>query len=730
MRKLLLLTLASLTAACAPDGEHPVEVHHQSATVLCGTVERGVSGSIADTTITQGTPTATAGSSSNLWTGTTSSGLAQSLIRADLSWVPAGATVTSARLSLYVSSPTATTVRVHRVTSAWDEATTSWTSFAGAYDATTATSFATGIWGTRVVDVTALVQTWVDGDANHGLLLEEDAGYRTGYGASENTNAARRPVLEVCFEEPPAVPLSCGDGVLDEGEECDDGNADDTDGCLVTCVAARCGDGVTWAGVEACDDGNAVSTDGCVSCTLATCGDGVVRAGVEECDDGNTDDTDACLTGCLAARCGDGVLQAGVEACDDGNDDNSDECPASCQPATCGDGYVRAGLEECDDGNLASSDGCNASCVVEYCGDGIVQSFESCEDGNTIDGDGCDNDCTLSISFVTVPPQLVSGALECSSDFSTTGRKIAVDAGGAVYVAMSCGGNAYVAASLDGGVSFGAPVALGIGSVGEIAVAGGGAGVVFVGVTTTNGAGGLSFTRSLDGGATWATPVVLDTNISNNRLGLAVSGNAVYLVVKSWIAGTPLRLWRNFAGGEGSFAVTDVMLPTSYFDVSVDPATGDVWLSANYPGSLQVRQSVDGGATFGPTFVPPGTMPYGDWTIGGGFLMTAGYGSGLVYRIPLSAPATSSSATGLPYLPDTRVRAISATPGGDAFIVSQRSNGAIQLDRLYDGASAVSSAITIAATGSSPGVVALPDDLGAAVVYQSGTGVYVSVQAY
>ncbi|MCA9656707.1 MAG: DUF4215 domain-containing protein, partial [Myxococcales bacterium] len=42
----------------------------------------------------------------------------------------------------------------------------------------------------------------------------------------------------------------CGDGVVAAGEECDDGNADNTDACLSTCVLARCGDGVVQAGVE------------------------------------------------------------------------------------------------------------------------------------------------------------------------------------------------------------------------------------------------------------------------------------------------------------------------------------------------------------------------------------------------------------------------------------------------------------------------------------------------
>jgi cysteine-rich repeat protein len=52
-------------------------------------------------------------------------------------------------------------------------------------------------------------------------------------------------------------------------------------------------------------------TDACTnSCTSARCGDGVTRAGVEQCDDGNSDTTDACTS----ARCGDGVTRAGISS--------------------------------------------------------------------------------------------------------------------------------------------------------------------------------------------------------------------------------------------------------------------------------------------------------------------------------------------------------------------------------------------------------------------------------
>jgi cysteine-rich repeat protein len=123
----------------------------------------------------------------------------------------------------------------------------------------------------------------------------------------------------------------CGDGTMDEGEECDDGNIDDTDACLTACVLASCGDGFVQLDVEACDDGDDDDTDECLStCAVASCGDGAVQADVEACDDGNDVETDACLSTCEAAKCGDSVVQEGVEACDDGNLVELDTCSNSC----------------------------------------------------------------------------------------------------------------------------------------------------------------------------------------------------------------------------------------------------------------------------------------------------------------------------------------------------------------------------------------------------------------
>jgi cysteine-rich repeat protein len=186
----------------------------------------------------------------------------------------------------------------------------------------------------------------------------------------------------------------CGDGIVQSGEQCDDAATDNNGPCLMNCKLATCGDGYVERGVETCDDGNQINTDSCSNtCKSATCGDGVTQAG-EQCDDGNTSNTDGCLNDCTKARCGDGFVQAGVEACDDGNTNNNDGCTTSCTVARCGDGYVQTGVEQCDDGNAVNNDGCTNACTLPACGDGIVQSGEQCDDANTVNTDSCTNACT------------------------------------------------------------------------------------------------------------------------------------------------------------------------------------------------------------------------------------------------------------------------------------------------------------------------------------------------
>jgi cysteine-rich repeat protein len=127
----------------------------------------------------------------------------------------------------------------------------------------------------------------------------------------------------------------------------------------VDCVVPTCGDGVV-EGFEGCDDMNRTSMDGCAAdCTVETgytctgmpsdcrtiCGNGVLEAG-ETCDDRNTTASDGC-TAC--------AIDAGYHC---------RGLPSSCAMVACGNGTIGRG-ESCDDSGTTGGDGCSARCAAE-----------------------------------------------------------------------------------------------------------------------------------------------------------------------------------------------------------------------------------------------------------------------------------------------------------------------------------------------------------------------------
>jgi cysteine-rich repeat protein len=210
----------------------------------------------------------------------------------------------------------------------------------------------------------------------------------------------------------------CGDGVVDDTEECDDGAANSDvlpDRCRRSCRDPDCGDGVVDED-EACDDRNAIDGDGCDA----------------DCES-------------EADACGNGVLDED-EACDDGNAVDGDGCDEDCSTDTsvCGDG-IESDDEECDEGPANSDvlpDHCRATCRLPWCGDGVVDpdEGEECDPpGTLLCTSACESRIALPLGRDTVAPNALD---RCGRAIVRRGARLFVRTGmaigGCVRAAARC----------------------------------------------------------------------------------------------------------------------------------------------------------------------------------------------------------------------------------------------------------------------------------------------------
>jgi cysteine-rich repeat protein len=228
-----------------------------------------------------------------------------------------------------------------------------------------------------------------------------------------------------CAAAPSCHPL-CGNGKVEAGEACDDGNANNGDACESDCTLPTCGNGIIDSS-EQCDDGPANNADDrdCRSdCMFNRCGDGRANtkgAHHEDCDAAPRTpehssaavpaESADCNIDCTTARCGDRKINSlftppgatAPEQCDNGTGVNADDadCTATCQVNVCGDDHVNSvgplHKEGCDDGNQDDSDGCTNACISKSCGDGIVGTDEECDLGaQNSDTGACLVNCRLA----------------------------------------------------------------------------------------------------------------------------------------------------------------------------------------------------------------------------------------------------------------------------------------------------------------------------------------------
>jgi cysteine-rich repeat protein len=148
---------------------------------------------------------------------------------------------------------------------------------------------------------------------------------------------------------------SCGDGVVEGTEECDDANLEDGDGCSSTCrLEAVCGNGILEPREE-CDDANLADGDCCsAECKLEPAG--------SACDDGNLcTQSDVCDGAGVCVGNNPVVCPAPADVC---------HVQGACEPTTgaCSNPAAPDGAP-CSDGDVCTP---NDMCAAGVCAPGTV----------------------------------------------------------------------------------------------------------------------------------------------------------------------------------------------------------------------------------------------------------------------------------------------------------------------------------------------------------------------
>lgn len=204
-----------------------------------------------------------------------------------------------------------------------------------------------------------------------------------------------------CFGSPSAcskAAIYCGNGLPNLGEQCDDRNTVNGDGCSSVCQVESS---------YTCTDATAAAASICTKRPpINKCGNGLPDAG-EQCDDKNNNNLDGCSSNCLTEpgytctaasfntpsvcnrvplnKCGNGLSDP-TEQCDDKNNNNGDGCSSTCQTEP---GYTCTTAQP----NYPSI--CTRIPVppVIKCGNGLPDAGEQCDDKNNNNGDGCSSNC-------------------------------------------------------------------------------------------------------------------------------------------------------------------------------------------------------------------------------------------------------------------------------------------------------------------------------------------------
>ncbi len=417
----LAAVLGGCTSTAPPDDSGHVGATAEALTSSV-TYRRGVLGTVTDTFISASEMGKGFGAQEKLRVSAKN----EALLRFDLSAIPSSAVINSATLSLYLNGGDdeqdddcdegsregfpVVPIKIHRATAAWGESTATFSSFNQQFDPTVAgTVLPTSANVFKSVDLKTLVQQWVGGAPNYGMLIRTTGRRHTIFVSSEGGKVSLRPSLTISYTTPDdhCAPNPCANAGKCQNSAngftctCATGYAGPTCQTLVdNCAGSPCMNGGTCTnGVDSytCSCASGYTGTNCQTnineCAPNPCQNGGV------CTDGVNSHTCACAPGYTGANCETLVNNCASSPCQNGGTCTSGvntytcSCPAGYTGANCEALVDNCAPNPCQSGgtcaNGVNSYTCN--CAPGYAGATCGTLVDNCASGPCQNGGSCTN---------------------------------------------------------------------------------------------------------------------------------------------------------------------------------------------------------------------------------------------------------------------------------------------------------------------------------------------------